>query len=71
MLVAKTDEAHWRLSLQFERRTVQKTYLAIVHGSPQLDGDTIDAPIGVHPVVREKFAVDGPREQDRRGQAPR
>ncbi len=57
MLVAKTDEAHWRLSLQFERRTVQKTYLAIVHGCPHLDGDTIDAPIGVHPVVREKFAV--------------
>jgi 23S rRNA pseudouridine1911/1915/1917 synthase len=57
MLVAKTDEAHWRLSLQFERRTVQKTYLALVHGNPQLDGDTIDAPIGVHPVVREKFAV--------------
>ncbi|MBI4580789.1 MAG: RluA family pseudouridine synthase, partial [Planctomycetes bacterium] len=25
MLVAKTDEAHWRLSLQFERRTVRKT----------------------------------------------
>ncbi|MCK4343043.1 MAG: RluA family pseudouridine synthase [Phycisphaerae bacterium] len=57
MLVAKTDEAHWRLSLQFERRTTQKTYLAIVHGNPHLDGDTIDAPIGVHPVVREKFAV--------------
>ncbi len=57
MLVAKTDEAHWRLSLQFERRTVRKTYLAIVHGNPPLDGDTIDAPIGVHPVVREKFAV--------------
>ncbi len=57
MLIAKTDEAHWRLSLQFERRTIQKTYLAIVHGNPQLDGDTIDAPIGVHQVVREKFAV--------------
>ncbi len=57
MLVAKTDEAHWRLALQFERRTLQKTYLALVHGNPQLDGDTIDAPIGVHPVVREKFAV--------------
>lgn len=57
MLVAKTDEAHWRLALQFERRTTQKTYLAIVHGNPPLDGDTIDAPIGIHPVVREKFAV--------------
>lgn len=57
MLVAKTDEAHWRLSLQFERRTTEKTYLAVVHGNPHLDGDTIDAPIGVHPVVRERFAV--------------
>lgn len=57
MLVAKQDEAHWRLALQFERRTVQKTYLAIVEGELALDSDTIDAPIGVHPVVREKFAV--------------
>lgn len=57
MLVAKQDEAHWRLALQFERRTIQKTYLAVVHGKPNLDGDTIDAPIGVHPVVRERFSV--------------
>jgi 23S rRNA pseudouridine1911/1915/1917 synthase len=57
MLVAKTDEAHWRLALQFERRTVQKTYLAVVDGEMQLDADVINAPIGVHPVVREKFAV--------------
>jgi len=57
MLIAKTDEAHWRLALQFERRTTQKTYIAIVHGNPHLDGDMIAAPIGVHPVVREKFAV--------------
>jgi 23S rRNA pseudouridine1911/1915/1917 synthase len=57
MLVAKTDETHWRLALQFERRTIRKTYLAVVEGKLQLDADTIDAPIGVHPVVREKFAV--------------
>ncbi len=57
MLVAKTDEAHWRLALQFERRTIQKTYLAVVSGELNLDGDTIDAPIGEHPVVRERFAV--------------
>lgn len=57
MLVAKTDEAHWRLALQFERRTVRKTYLAVVEGELNLDSDVIDAPIGVHPVVREKFAV--------------
>jgi 23S rRNA pseudouridine1911/1915/1917 synthase len=57
MLVAKTDEVHWRLSRQFEQRTVQKTYLAVVEGEPELDGDTIDAPIAIHPVVRERFAV--------------
>ncbi len=57
MLVAKTDEAHWRTSLQFERRTVRKMYVAVVEGRVQLDSDVIDAPIGVHPTVREKFAV--------------
>ncbi len=57
MLVAKTDEAHWRLGRQFENRTVRKTYMAVVEGELELDEDVIDAPIGVHPVVREKFAV--------------
>jgi 23S rRNA pseudouridine1911/1915/1917 synthase len=57
MLVAKTDEAHWRLALQFERRTVQKTYLAVVTGEMNLDGDMVHVPIGAHPVVRDKFAV--------------
>lgn len=57
MVCAKQDESHWRLSLQFERRTVQKTYLAVVEGELEFDSDVIDMPIGDHPVVREKFAV--------------
>ena len=57
ILIAKTDEAHWRLAGQFERRTIHKTYLAIVHGTPALDNDMIDAPLGVHPGNREKYAV--------------
>ena len=36
MLVAKSDEAHWRMARQFENRTIQKTYMAIVHGVPEL-----------------------------------
>ncbi len=32
IMIAKTDEAHWRLAGQFERRTIKKTYMAIVHG---------------------------------------
>ena len=57
MLIAKTDEAHWRLGMQFEQRTLQKTYLAVVEGELELDQDVINAPIGVHPIVRVKFAV--------------
>lgn len=57
MLVAKSDEAHWRLSRQFERRTIQKTYLAIVHGAPDPPANVIDAPIGRDKYVREKMAV--------------
>ncbi|MGA2583633.1 MAG: RluA family pseudouridine synthase [Tepidisphaeraceae bacterium] len=57
MLVAKSDEAHWRLAAQFENRTIQKTYLAITHGIPELLGDVIDMPIGRDRYVREKQAV--------------
>jgi len=57
MLVAKSDEAHWRLARQFENRTIQKTYVAIVHGVPALLGDVIDMPIGKDRYVREKQAI--------------
>ena len=57
MLVAKSDEAHWRVARQFENRTIQKTYLAVVHGVPELHGDVIDLPIGKDRYVREKQAV--------------
>ncbi|HEV8608005.1 MAG TPA: RluA family pseudouridine synthase, partial [Tepidisphaeraceae bacterium] len=57
MLVAKSDEAHWRIARQFENRTIQKTYLAVVHGVPELLADVIDMPIGRDRYVREKQAV--------------
>lgn len=57
MLVAKSDEAHWRLARQFENRTIQKTYLAVVQGVPELLADVIDLPIGRDRYVREKQAV--------------
>ncbi len=66
MLVAKTDEAHWRLALQFERRTLQKEYLAIVEGELQLDGDVIEAPITNHPRIRDKYVVPDPRDDPKR-----
>lgn len=57
LLVAKTDEAHWRLCLQFEKRTIHKTYLGVVEGIVDLDGDTIDQPLSSHPTVKDRFVV--------------
>jgi 23S rRNA pseudouridine1911/1915/1917 synthase len=57
LLVAKTDAAHFALSEQFEARTVEKEYFAIVVGVPDKDRDVIDLPIGIHPYQREKMAI--------------
>lgn len=57
ILAAKTDEAHWRLALQFERRRVHKEYRAIIEGEFDFESDRIDAPIGAHRLVRERYAV--------------
>ena len=58
LLIAKTELALWRLGHQFEHRQVHKTYSAIVHGRIGPDEDVIDVPIGKHPKIREKYAVD-------------
>jgi 23S rRNA pseudouridine1911/1915/1917 synthase len=57
ILIAKADEAHWRLARQFENRTIQKTYVAMCHGIPQMLADVINMPIGQDRYVREKQAV--------------
>lgn len=57
ILVAKTELALWRLGWQFENRKIQKTYTAICHNLFKLDEDVIDAPLGRHPRIREKYAV--------------
>ncbi len=57
MVVAKHDGAQWKIAKQFQQRLVNKTYLAIVHGVPDLTRDRISAPLGVHPQFREKYAI--------------
>ena len=57
IVVARTEEAHHALAKQFERRTTEKTYLAITQGAPRFDRDEISLPIGIHPYQREKMAV--------------
>jgi 23S rRNA pseudouridine1911/1915/1917 synthase len=53
IVFAKRDEVHWQLGRQFEVRTVEKRYLALVHGHYSPDRDVIDLPLGPHP-SREK-----------------
>lgn len=57
MCVAKTDPAHCALSKQFADRTTQKTYIAVIHGVPELTADCIDQPIGINKSFREKMAI--------------
>ena len=57
MVVAKNDVAQWKIAKQFQDRQTKKEYLAIVHGTPELTADRINAPLGVHPRIREKYAI--------------
>ena len=57
MVVTKNDRAQWKIAKQFEQRQIKKNYLAIVHGTPELTADRINAPLGLHPRVRVKYAI--------------
>lgn len=58
MVVAKSDKAMENLVRAFSsHRNVEKTYLAICHGSPSLDAGRIENNIGRHPVDRKRMAI--------------
>ncbi|MCH7591613.1 MAG: RluA family pseudouridine synthase [Planctomycetes bacterium] len=57
MLIAKCDEAHWRVSLQFERRTIRKEYFAICEGKVGRDGDIINKPLAPHPETTQRMII--------------
>ncbi len=61
IVVAKTNEVHEALSDQFRDRLVYKRYIALIHGSPDRNSQTIDAPIGrnKHNRLRMKVAPSG------------
>ncbi len=59
MLIAKTDEAHWRIALQFERRTIRKEYFAVCEGESSLDGDVINKPLAPHPATTQRMILPG------------
>lgn len=57
LVVAKTPAAYASLQPQVARRTMNRTYLALVHGVVSHDENTINAPIGRHPRHRTRMAV--------------
>jgi len=56
LVVAKTIAAQTALARQLEARSVQREYLALVHGEISRAGK-VDAPVGRHPTQRVKMAV--------------
>jgi len=57
LVVAKTNEAHQKLAEQLENHTMERAYLALVHGVIPHEDGTIDAPIARMMVDRKKRTV--------------
>jgi 23S rRNA pseudouridine1911/1915/1917 synthase len=57
ILVAKEEQTHRELSMQFEQRKIFKEYTAITAGVLDRDSDYIEGRIGRHPTERIKMAV--------------
>jgi 23S rRNA pseudouridine1911/1915/1917 synthase len=57
LVVAKNDIAHQSLSKQLADKTMNRTYLALVHGVMDHEYGSIDAPIGRDKSDRQKMAV--------------
>lgn len=57
VLFAKTVEARRALARQFERRTIQKRYLALLSGRLPDDAGVVDAPLARDPTDRRRTIV--------------
>jgi len=57
MIVAKNDDTHKNLSEQFKKRSIKKTYLALVKGRIKEDEGKINAPIGRSRKNRKRMSV--------------
>lgn len=64
LLVAKTDEAHRGLTTQFRDRRIDKTYLALVLGTPPTENGEILLPVGRHPVDRKRMSTRSSRGRE-------
>ena len=56
MVATKNDQSHVHLAQQFKEHTINRVYIALVHGCPKTAKGTVDLPIGRHPVQRKKMS---------------
>ncbi len=61
LVVAKNDESHRGLSIQFAERTVEKIYLALVSEKLRRSAGVIEEKIGRHRVHRQRMSVTSER----------
>jgi 23S rRNA pseudouridine1911/1915/1917 synthase len=61
LVVAKNDQTHRGLSVQFAQRTVEKIYLAMVLGKLRRSRGVIEEKIGRHRIHRQRMSVRSDR----------
>lgn len=64
IVAAKTNDAHRRLSAQFEKHEVHKKYAALVWGDVKGNTGEIVLPVGRHPGDRKKMSTKSTRGKD-------
>ncbi len=57
LLVAKNDEAHISLAAQLQKQTLDREYLAVIHGKLKQPKGKVEAPIGRSSNDRKKMCV--------------
>ena len=57
LVVARTDHAHQALARQFQDRTVEKSYLALAHGTFHSPEGTVTLPISRDPLRRTRMTT--------------
>ncbi len=66
MVVARTEEAHRRLSVMVRARELERVYISLVEGRLASRTGTIDAPIGRSHRDRTRMAVSGSAQRQAR-----
>lgn len=64
IIACKNDYAHNQIAAQLKEHSINRRYIAIVHGVIKEDEGTIHAPIGRHKTNRKKMAINEQNGKD-------